>query len=187
MAAAATAPAMTNEEAMRIAQENGAITHEQVVMAAMLGKMINGGLTDIKKQAVGDGLKVGAVDMSKVMPSGIAKAMGKQLVQPPQPPQQALPPQAPLEVPEVPGLFPAVDIQPPIPIMQMPMVQPPKPEPSGQLELDFEKKARYEDIYKKLEELEDRIIALSQNVNKILELADKKKLKKTQLDGTQTG
>ena len=186
MAAAATAPAMSNEEAMRIAQENGAITQEQVIMAAMLGKMINGNLTDIKKQAVGDGLKVGSVDMTKVMPSGIAKAMGKTLV-PPQAPQQILSPQVPLEVPEVPGLFPAVDIQPPIPVMQMPVVQPLKAEPSDQLELDFNKKARYEDVYKKLEELEDRMIALSQNVNKLLELVDKKKLKKTQLDGTQTG
>ena len=176
----ATAPAMSDADAMRIAAENGAITQEQVVMAAMLGKLVNGGLNDLKKQSVGEGLKVGSVDMSKVMPSGIAKAMGATMQPPPQ--RMAVPIQAEpvLELPQVPALFPATTITSPTnPVLQ------PASDPN-QLELDFEKRVRYEDIEGKLQILENKLIALNEKADNILELLRKKKLNE-QEDGTQTG
>lgn len=186
----ATVPAMSDADAARIAAETGAITQEQVVMAAMLGKMINGGLNDIKKQAVGEGLKVGNVDMSKVMPSGIAKAIG---MRPAPVPMQPAPITGPvtaepiLETPQVPALFP--------PTINTPVLQPgltgpltsPLSDPN-QLELEFDKKARYDDIYQKLQIIEEKMIALNEKANTILEFLNKKKLKKTlNDDGTQTG
>lgn len=176
----ATAPAMSDADAVRLAAENGAITQEQVVMAAMLGKMINGGLNDLKKQSIGEGLKIGNVDMSKVMPSGIAKAMGATMQPPPQ--RMAVPIQAEpvIELPQVPALFPPTTITPPInPVLQ------PASDPN-QLELDFEKRVRYEDIEEKLQTIEKKLIALNEKADNILELLRKKKLNE-QEDGTQTG
>lgn len=176
----ATAPAMSDADAMRIAAENGAITQEQVVMAAMLGKLVNGGLNDLKKQSVGEGLKVGSVDMSKVMPSGIAKAMGATMQPPPQ--RMAVPIQAEpvLEIPQIPALFPPTTITSPINPVLQPVSDP------NQLELNFEKRARYEDIEEKLQNIENKLIALNEKANTILELLNKKKLNE-QEDGTQTG
>jgi hypothetical protein len=72
---------------------------------------------------------------------------------------------------------PSVDIiMPPLPVQK-----------DTQLELDFEKKARYDDINQKLEIIEDKLIAINNKVNTIIELLDKKKLNSTQTDGTQTG
>lgn len=176
----ATAPAMSDADAMRIAAENGTITQEQVVMAAMLGKLVNGGLNDLKKQSVGEGLKVGSVDMSKVMPSGIAKAMGATMQPPPQ--RMAIPIQAEpvIELPQVPALFPPTAITLPInPVLQ-------SASDPNQLELDFEKRVRYEDIESKLQIIENKLIALNEKADNILELLRKKKLNE-QEDGTQTG
>lgn len=186
-----TAPAMSDADAMRIAAENGAITQEQVVMAAMLGKLVNGGLNDLKKMSVGEGLKVGSVDMSKVMPSGIAKAMNLQRPQPAPPP---------------PASEPVVQVDPvvatlfrPIPepsvVIPMPPVKPPRVEsnvvgynvePNNQLEFNFEKKAKYEDIELALEKVRADIRMVNEKLDKVIEYLDKKKLI-TQQDGTQTG
>lgn len=177
-----TAPAMSDADAMRIAAENGSITQEQVVMAAMLGKLVNGGLNDLKKMSVGEGLKVGSVDMSKVMPSGIAKAMNLQR------PQPALPSPVPeLTVPVDPV---AATLFPPIPepsvVIPMPPVKPPRVEPNDQLELDFDKKTKYEDIELALEKVRADIRIVNEKLDKVIEYLDKKKLI-TQQDGTQTG
>ena len=56
----------------------------------------------------------------------------------------------------------------------------------NQLELDFEKRVRYEDIEGKLQILENKLIALNEKADNILELLRKKKLNEQQ-DGTQTG
>jgi hypothetical protein len=177
-----TAPAMSDADAMRIAAENGAITQEQVVMAAMLGKLVNGGLNDLKKMSVGEGLKVGSVDMSKVMPSGIAKAMNLQR------PQAAPPPPAPEPVVQVDPV--AATLFPPIPepsvVIPMPPVKPPRVEPNDQLELDFDKKTKYEDIELALEKVRADIRIVNEKLDKVIEYLDKKKLI-TQQDGTQTG
>lgn len=179
----ATAPAMSDADAVRIAAENGAITQEQVVMAAMLGKMINGGLNDLKKQSVGEGLKVGSVDMSKVMPSGIAKAMGATMQPPPQRMAAPIQTEPVIELPQVPALFPPTAITPLIPPIN-PVLQ--SASDPNQLELDFEKRVRYEDIEGKLQILENKLIALNEKADNILELLRKKKLNE-QEDGTQTG
>jgi hypothetical protein len=183
------APAMSDADAIKIAADQGTITQEQVVMAAMLGKMINGGLNDLRKQSVGEGLKIGSVDMSKVMPSGIAAAAGMRNDMPPTLP--AFPPSVVIPPAEVPITAPEE-----LPILELPVTQIPSHighhnitahSQAGQLELEFEKKARYDDIYKKLSEIEDRMVVLHEKANKILDLLDKKKLKRAQTDGTQTG
>ena len=177
-----TAPAMSDADAMRIAAENGSITQEQVVMAAMLGKLVNGGLNDLKKMSVGEGLKVGSVDMSKVMPSGIAKAMNLQRPQPaPPPPVPEL--AAPVD-PIAATLFPP--IPEPSVVIPMPPVKPPRVEPNDQLELDFDKKTKYEDIELALEKVRADIRIVNEKLDKVIEYLDKKKLI-TQQDGTQTG
>lgn len=187
MAGAAAPPAMTDQEAMRIAQEQGNLTQEQIIMAAMLGKMVNSNLTDIKKADVGGSLKITGVDMSKVMPSGIAKAMGKTLAQPqPQPP--VMPPQnAPIVPPilEAPVEPPPGFVSPNL-VVPMPPVNPPRTE-TPQLELDFNRQTRYEDIEAALEKVRTEIKIVNEKLDKVIEILDKKKLKRAILNGPQTG
>jgi hypothetical protein len=179
--------AMSDAEAERIAAGGTVnLTQEQLLVTAMLGKFVQNDINGIRKAGMGD--KVSDVDMSKVMPSGIAKAMGLKASGGSTP--EAYPahsvPITPIEVPitpiEVPFSIseitvPSVDIiMPPLPVQK-----------DTQLELDFEKKARYDDINQKLEIIEDKLIAINNKVNTIIELLDKKKLNSTQTDGTQTG
>ncbi len=183
LAAAGAPPPMSEQDALKITQEQGVVTEEQVIMAAMLGKMINGNLNDLKKQSM-DGLKVGSVDMSKVMPSGIAKAMGRPLVQP----QFSSPPvvaQPPLMIEPV-ALSQGNNLLPVNPPHLVPAVN--TNIDNSQLEFDFDKKARYEDVVNKLEQIESTLVVFNEKLDKILEALDKKKLKKNQTDnGTQTG
>jgi hypothetical protein len=172
--------AMSDAEAERIAAGGTVnLTQEQLLVTAMLGKFVQNDINGIRKAGMGD--KVSDVDMSKVMPSGIAKAMGLKASGGSTP--EAYPahsvPITPIEVPfsisEI--TVPSVDIiMPPLPVQK-----------DTQLELDFEKKASYDDINQKLEIIEDKLIAINNKVNTIIELLDKKKLNSTQTDGTQTG
>ena len=112
--------------------------------------------------------------MSKVMPSGIAKASGMSI------------PQVPRPVPTSPVVLqpPVVSPQP----VNVPLAEPARPEPSPQLEFDFDKKARYEDVIEAIEKLEKKIIILNEKVDQLL--TDKKKLttNETNLEhGNQTG
>ena len=58
---------------------------------------------------------------------------------------------------------------------------------SDQQYFDFDRKARYEDIMKAIDNLENKIIILTNKIDEISTFVDKKKLKKTIIDGPQTG
>lgn len=180
--------AMSDAEAnaLQAAHNDGSLTQEQMIAAAMLGKMIQGGVNDIRKQGIGD-LKISNVDMSKVMPSGIVRAAG--MGQTPQPPVQV--PRPPVQAPPVAVdavndvLFPAAVVpEIPIPMVPvLPLIQAstatfgPVVTPSNQSEFNFNRQAKYEDILQAVEKLEDRVIILT-GVIKDLQLSiDKKKLK----------
>jgi hypothetical protein len=161
---------------------------ESLVLAAMFAKQLQNDINGIKQKSheVGGGLRVTDVDMSKVMPSHIMKAAGRQA--PPQqhqqrPPQQAYVPPVPqpIQQPE-PQLF----IQPapqPAPVAEQPYSDP------NQLEFDLNKKVHYEDIHNKLLELEEKMIKINVKTQEILTFLEasnnKKKPKIT--NGTQAG
>lgn len=155
------APSLSDAEAMRIASSSNGLTQEQMIAVAMFGKIVQNDVNGIKKAGLGD-LKVSDVDMSKVMPSGIAKASGMSL--PPAP--RALPP--PMPPPPMP--------MPPLPSLPdaglVPVV--PQVDPSPQMEFDFNKKVRYEDVIEAIEKLEKKINIINEKVDQLL--TDKKKL-----------
>lgn len=170
------APSLSDAEAMRIASNNNGLTQEQMIAIAMFGKVVQNDVIGIKKAGLGD-LKVSDVDMSKVMPSGIAKASGMSM------------PQVPRPVPTNPVILqpPVVSPQP----VSVPLAEPVQLEPSSQLEFDFDKKARYEDVIEAIEKLEKKIIILNEKVDQLL--TDKKKLTTNETNesnlehGNQTG
>jgi len=193
---------LSNEElaALQSSQDGSAPpTREQALIAAMLGKTIQHGLNDIKKNAIGNTLKVNDVDMSKVMPSGIMAAMGqKPLLVPPQQPSPQQPP------PVNPGLNPIVPIGPAptswkklesvddnlsSPLMSI-VNKTAENDSIEQSEFNFNRQAKYEDIMQAVEKLEDKVIMLTELIKELQQVVDKKKPKKTitnPLDGTQTG
>lgn len=159
------APSLSDTEAMKIASGNNGLTQEQMIAIAMFGKIVQNDVNGIKKAGLGD-LKVSDVDMSKVMPSGIVRASGISL-----PPIQRLP---------VAPAGPAM-VQPVLPslptLQELPSSGPsviPQSEPSSQLEFDFDKKARYEDVIEAIEKLEKKINIINEKVDQLL--TDKKKL-----------
>lgn len=157
-AAGPAVPTLSDAEAMNIASGNNGLTQEQMIAIAMFGKIVQNDVNGIKKAGIGD-LKVSDVDMSKVMPSGIAKAAGLSL------------PQFPRNVP----VLPAAMSQIPTPNSLAPVpAAAPLPEQSPQLEFDFNKKTRYEDVIEAIEKLEKKINIINEKVDQLLE--DKKKL-----------
>lgn len=155
------APSLSDAEALRIASNNNGLTQEQMIAIAMFGKVVQNDVIGIKKAGLGD-LKVSDVDMSKVMPSGIARAAGMHIPQAPRVPPVSMPP-------------------PPMPVLPLPPLPEatlapiaPQLEPSPQLEFDFDKKARYEDVIEAIEKLEKKINMVNEKVDQLL--ADKKKL-----------
>lgn len=159
-AAMPAAPSLSDTEAMRIVSGNNGLTQEQVIAIAMFGKLVQNDVNGIKKAGLGD-LKVADVDMSKVMPSGIAKAVGMPL------------PQIPRNVSGNPVLAQPVT-PPPVATMPVPVIETSPPELSPQLEFDFNKKVRYEDVIEAIEKLEKKIIIINDKVDQLL--TDKKKL-----------
>ena len=174
-------PHMSDQEAERIASQGQGLTQEQVIAIAMMGKFVQNDITGVKKSSLGD-LKVSDVDMAKVMPSGIAKAMGAS-------PQQQMQPSQPLTH-QISLASPRVDLSsiPSLPpgVVNLPYIEP-KPSDTNQLELDFDKKVRYEDIMQAIDKIENKIIHLTDKINELSTLVDKKKLKKAQDNGTQAG
>lgn len=174
-------PRMSDQEAERIASQGQGLTQEQVIAIAMMGKFVQNDITGVKKSSLGD-LKVSDVDMAKVMPSGIAKAMGATPQQQMQPLQQ-LTHRIPPDPPEV-DLVSSTSLPPGV--VNLPYIEP-KPSDTNQLELDFNKKVRYEDIMQAVDKLENKIILLTDKINELSIIVDKKKLKKAQDNGTQAG
>lgn len=155
-AQAPAAPSLSDADAMRMAGSNNGLTQEQMIAIAMFGKVVQNDVNTIKKAGLGD-IKVSDVDMSKVMPSGIAKAAGMVI------------PQIPAAVPTNPPLAPA------IPQMALPpVVQPVVVNTDPQLEFDFDRKARYEEVIEHIEKLEKKLIIINEKLDLLIE--DKKKL-----------
>jgi hypothetical protein len=173
------APQMSDQEAERIASQGQGLTQEQIIAIAMMGKFVQNDITGVKKASMGD-MKVSDVDMAKVMPSGIAKAMGVQQPQMHSPPQQVQP-------------LPQMQPMPPAGAVNLPYIVPVHEQPVAsvtndtQTEFDFERKTRYEDIMEAIDKLENKIILLTDKINELSTVIDKKKLKKAQDNGTQAG
>jgi hypothetical protein len=182
--ARSAAPAMSDAEAQQIASENQGLTQEQMIAIAMMGKFVQNDVMGVKKAGMGD-LKVSDVDMSKVMPSGIAKAMGQTVHhQTQQPPLQV--------IHQTPPMAPAVSS--PGELVNLPFiaVNPALATDTAQIEFDFERKARYEDIMQSIDKLENKIILLTNKINDLstkveYTKVDKKKPKKNLDDGPQAG
>ena len=170
------------------------VNNEQVIAAALFAKQLQSDLVGIKKAQVGEGLRIPNVDMSKVMPSEIYKSFrpvgGMPRPQPrPQPPVQQAP--APVQQTYVPPpSYPETGV--PISIPTQPVFVPapvytnPQPETNkDQLEFNFNKVTRYEDVIEAIEKLENKVNTINEKLDLLLQ--DKKKLKKTTLNGTQAG
>ena len=156
---------MTDQEAERIASQNGqALTQEQLVAVALLGKFVQNDINGIKKLA-GDGIKIRDVDMSKVMPSGIIKATG------------GIPRSVPSRIETKPPVLPP-------PIIELPGPPPTSFEPrpiqsiqpvidDGQMNIEF-RKANFQDVIDSVERLEKQVNILTESVNILIAESQKK-------------
>jgi len=163
-------PAMSDADAEQIASQQQSLTKDQMIAIAMLGKMVQNDIGGIKRNAIGDSLKVSDVDMSKVMPSGIMKASGipVQQVQQQRAPQP--PPALPLAPPPSDFQFVTSSVQ------QLQSVNQVVSDPN-QLEFDLNKQARYEDIINAIDKLENKINILTDKINTLIDSNNKKKPK----------
>ena len=172
---------------MAVERESQQVSQEQIFAAALFAKQLQSDLVGIKKAQVGDGLKVPDVDMSKVMPSEIYKnfrpvgGMPRPIQPVPGSVQQTYVP--PPSYPEfgVPVSIPTQPIVLPAPVYTTPQPESDK----NQLEFNFNKVTRYEDIVEAIEKLESKVNMINEKLDLLLQ--DKKKLKKTNLNGTQAG
>jgi hypothetical protein len=180
----------TNADMAAVEREAQYVNPEQIVTAALFAKQLQADITGIKRAAVGEGLKVSNVDMSKVMPSHILKTYRPAGIPnaAARGPVPSMP--VPVEVPQ-PPVTPTISI-PQVPVQALPSPPYPQvvitePNKDNQLEFNFDKKARYEEVVQAIEALDKKITTLTEKINEIYLLVDKKKLKKTQADGTQVG
>ena len=169
-----------------IERDSQYVNQEQVLAAAFFAKQLQADLGGIKRAQIGDGLKVPDVDMSKVMPSEIFKTfrpVGRPM---PPAPVASVPVAMPSPVPvQMPEFVPQVQAVTPVTIQSLAPVS--VPVDSNQLELDFNRVTRYEDVVLAIEKLENKVNMVNEKLD--LLLADKKKLK-TKLpnqNGTQAG
>jgi hypothetical protein len=163
-------PSMSDSDAERIVSQQQGLTQEQMIAIAMVGKMVQNDIGGIKKNAVGDSLRVSEVDMSKVMPSGIARSMGMTQQQRPQQ-QLQQPPQQPVQPPPS-ELIPAQTI-----VNTYTAVVPVLPSDPDQMEFDLNKKIRYEDIMNAIDKLENKVNILTDKINILIDATNKKKPK----------
>ena len=171
-----------------IERDSQYVNQEQILAAAFFAKQLQADLGGIKRAQIGDGLKVPDVDMTKVMPSEIFKTfrpIGRSL--PPAPPAPPAPVAIPNPVPvQMPEFKPQAQFVPPVAIQPL-VSQVSTPVDNNQLELDFNRTTRYEEVVLAIEKLESKVNMVNEKLD--LLLADKKKLK-TKLpnqNGTQAG
>lgn len=156
--------------------ESQYVNQEQVIAAALFAKQLQADLVGIKRAQIGDGLRVPDVDMNKVMPSEIFKTFR------PSGTAMSRPAPAPVPLPAGPPPAPA-----PAPIFTVPPEHAPGPFTTSiataqmpekdQLELDFDKKAKYDDVIAAIEKLETKLNIITQKLDILTQ--DKKKLKIT--------
>jgi hypothetical protein len=161
---------LNEAELQRLAVSTSQVGSQEIMMAAMFAKQLQGDINGIKRQAaeVGGGLKVSDVDMSKVMPSHILPAMGIR-----QPQQQRLvqqPAPQPIVQPDFQFIAP--------PVQQIQETNLPPSDPN-QLEFNLNKQTRYEDIINAIDKLENKVNILTDKVNQLIDSNNKKKPKIT--------
>jgi len=165
---------LNEAELQRLSQSTTQVGNQELMLAAMFGKMLQGDINGIKKQSaeVGGGLKVTDVDMSKVMPSHILPAMGIK-------PQQQQPQPQPVYSQPVQQLQPIPDNQW-IPAQPTTNIVAPVPSSDpNQLEFDLNKQTRYEDIVNAIDKLQNSVNILTDKVNTLIDTSNKKKPKIT--------
>jgi len=179
------ASAMSDAEGEQIASASQGLTQEQMIAIAMLGKMVSNDIGGIKRNAIGDSLKVTDVDMSKVMPSGIAKAIGNVPYQQTRsaPQQQPIIQQQPIVQQPIINENQFIPVTPYIntlnPVSTSIVSDP------DQLEFDLNKRVNYEDIMNAIDKLGNKVNMLTDKINILIDVNNKKKPKIT--NGTQTG
>lgn len=176
---------ISQSDLMAVEREAQQVNQEQIIAAALFAKQLQSDLVGIKKAQVGDGLKVPDVDMSKVMPSEIYKNFRPvggipRTIQPVPAQQTYVPPPSYPEI-GVPVSVPTQPIALPAPVYTTPQPELDK----NQLEFNFNKVTRYEDIVEAIEKLESKVNMINEKLDLLLQ--DKKKLKKPNLNGTQAG
>ena len=149
--------------------ESQYVNQEQIIAAALFAKQLQADLVGIKRAQVGDGLKVPDVDMNKVMPSEIFKTFRPSGVPVSRPAAIPVPPPPPVMLPDP---APAVVFNAAGPTW--PIANPVVPANNSQLEFDFDKKARYEDIITAIEKIENKLNIITQKLESLQD--DKKKL-----------
>ena len=168
-------------ELERLSHSTSKVGNEELLLAAMFGKVLQNDINGIKQKSaeVGGGLKVSDVDMSKVMPSHILPAMGIKTPQQRPPLQQQRPPlQQP--VPQQP-----VSVQQSQWIPAQETIAEPNVTPAltlsdpDQMDFDLNKKVHYEDILNAIDKLETKVNMLTDKINILIEANNKKKPKIT--------
>ena len=105
--------------------------------------------------------------MAKVMPSHILPAMG---IKAPKQPERL-----PFQIPQIPVAVANQPIQPSHQLqVQMPVMVNVPVQDDNQLELNFNKITRYEDVIEAIEKLEKKVIMINNKLDQLIE--DKKKL-----------
>lgn len=169
----------TSADLAAVEQSSQQVSQEQIIAAALFAKQLQADLVGIKKAQVGDGLKVPDVDMSKVMPSEIYKTF-RPVGGPNQPVRSVFTPPTQVASAQIPDI-----VSPPIPV-QSSFVTTAQID-NNQLELDFNRTAKYEDVVEAIEKLEKKINQINDKLDLFLQ-DGKKKLKQTLTkNGPQAG
>lgn len=181
----ATIPAGPGVNVAAAEREAHFVNNEQIFAAALFAKQLQADLGGIRNAMVGDGLKVPNVDMNKVMPSEIYKNFRPTGTPPAGPNVRPSAPVPVLQPPPGPVNLPVQQHVPLQPQVVPSQIQPPTTV-DNQLEFNFNKVTRYEEVVEAIEKLEKKINIISSKIELLLE--DKKKLNTlTNENGTQTG
>lgn len=162
------------------------VNNEQVIAAALFAKQLQSDLVGIKKAQIGDSLKVPNVDMSKVMPSEIYKTFkptGVTTRPPPPPALQTL--TATIPVPTQETISSSALMKSSEFTTTLINSSPEEKVDNNQLEFNFDKVSRYGDVIEAIEKLENKINIVNEKLEILIQ--DKKKLKKTTINGTLAG
>ena len=155
----------------RMSERASQVTNEELMAAAFFGRQLQADVNYIKKQTVGEA-KIPDVDIRKIMPQAIIASRQ------PQPT-----PAPPVFVPSPPAFVP-----PPVQQNNTPIAEAINStvlvKDDSQLEFNFNKVTRYEDILEAIEKIERKINMINEKLDQLT--LDKKKPKQTQLkNGTQ--
>lgn len=163
----------TSADLAAVERDAGIVNNEQLMAAALFAKQLQTDLNSIKKAQVGDGVRVPDVDMSKVMPSEIFKTFRPAVGIVPRPPPAPLPPGPPPAPAPTPIFTAPSEYTPPLGSFNTSVATVQMPD-KDQLEFDFDKKAKYDDVIAAIEKLETKLNIITQKLDILTQ--DKKKL-----------